>query len=175
MSGTAVVARVGLDDRGFQEGVQKIQRSLKVVQSEFAAASSKLGDFGKTTEGMRLKADSLNRQMEIQRTKVDSIKRAYEESVATKGEDAKARENLKIRLNYAITEMNNMENELNDLNDQIRIQSNSPSRFQFIATASGIRARVLPAGLPFSPKRLLRIQKQQTGITCLHSIQRTSF
>lgn len=125
MSGTAVVARVGLDDRGFQEGVQKIQRSLKVVQSEFAAASSKLGDFGKTTEGMRLKADSLNRQMEIQRTKVDSLKRAYEESVATKGEDAKATENLKIRLNYAITEMNNMENELNDLNDQIRIQSNS--------------------------------------------------
>ena len=50
MSGTAVVARVGLDDRGFQEGIQKIQRSLKVVQSEFAAASSKLGDFGKSTE-----------------------------------------------------------------------------------------------------------------------------
>jgi len=48
-----VVARVGLDDRGFQEGVAKIQRGLKLVQSEFAAASSKLGDFGKSTDGLR--------------------------------------------------------------------------------------------------------------------------
>jgi hypothetical protein len=52
--GNTVVARVGLDDRGFQEGVNKIQRGIKVVQSEFAAASSKLGDFGKSTEGLNL-------------------------------------------------------------------------------------------------------------------------
>lgn len=45
---STVIARVGLDDRGFQEGVSKIQRSLKVVQSEFSVASSKLGDFGKS-------------------------------------------------------------------------------------------------------------------------------
>ena len=50
-----VVARIGLDDSGFQEGVSKIQRSLKVVQSEFAAASSKLGDFGKSADGLKLK------------------------------------------------------------------------------------------------------------------------
>lgn len=123
MSGTAVVARVGLDDRGFQEGISKIQRSLKLVQSEFAAASSKLGDFGKSTEGMRLKADSLNKQMDIQRIKVESLKKAYDESAATKGEDTKATENLKIKLNYAIQEMNNMENELTNLNEQIRVQS----------------------------------------------------
>lgn len=65
-----VIARIGLDDRGFQEGVSKIQRSLKVVQSEFAAASSKLGDFGNVAEGLKLKADSLNKQMELQKNKV---------------------------------------------------------------------------------------------------------
>ena len=125
MSGTAVVARVGLDDRGFQEGIQKIQRSLKVVQSEFAAASSKLGDFGKSTEGLKLKADSLNKQMDLQKAKVAALRKSYEESVATKGEDAKATENLRIKLNYAIADMNKMENNLSDLNDQIRIQSSS--------------------------------------------------
>ena len=34
-----VIARVGLDDNGFQQGVARIQRSLKVVHSEFVAAS----------------------------------------------------------------------------------------------------------------------------------------
>lgn len=125
MESTAVVARVGLDDRGFQEGIQKIQRSLKLVQSEFAAASTKLGDFGKSTEGLKLKADSLSKQMELQKAKVAALRKSYEESAATKGEDSKATENLRIKLNYATADMNKMENELSEVNRQIEIQSSS--------------------------------------------------
>lgn len=124
-NGNTVIARVGLDDKGFQDGVQKIQRSLKVVQSEFAAASSKLGDFGKSTEGLKLKADSLNKQMELQKAKVEALNKSYQESVEKKGQDAKATDNLKIKLNYAIAEMNKMENELTDINKQLKFQSNS--------------------------------------------------
>ncbi|SHH59403.1 phage tail tape measure protein [Clostridium grantii] len=118
-----VVARIGLDDKGFQEGVAKIQRSLKVVKSEFAAASSKLGDFGKSTDGLKLKADSLTQQMELQKQKVAALSKSYQESVEKKGEDAKATENLKIKLNYAIAEMNNMEGAISDINKQIEVQS----------------------------------------------------
>ncbi|MBP2028691.1 TP901 family phage tail tape measure protein [Acetoanaerobium pronyense] len=148
MSGTSVVARVGLDDRGFQEGVQKIQRSLKVVKSEFAAASSKLGDFGKSTEGLKLKADSLNKQMELQRAKVAALKKSYEESVAAKGEDSRATENLRIKLNYAISDMNKMENELSDINRQIEIQS---SRFTTLGESlEGIGSKMKSVGEGFS-------------------------
>ncbi|WP_035287970.1 phage tail tape measure protein [Clostridium sp. KNHs214] len=121
--GNTVVARVGLDDKGFQDGVAKIQRSLKVVKSEFAAASTKMGDFGKSTEGLKLKADSLNKQMELQKAKVAALTKSYQESADKKGEDAKATENLKIKLNYAIAEMNKMEGELSDINNQIDVQS----------------------------------------------------
>ncbi len=76
-----VVARVGLDDKGFQQGVASIQRSLKVVKSEFAAASSKLGDFGKTTEGLKLKSETLSKQMELQKAKVAALTKSYNESV----------------------------------------------------------------------------------------------
>ena len=107
-----VVARVGLDDRGFQEGVAKIQRGLKLVQSEFAAVSSKLGDFGKSTDGLRLKADTLNKEIGLQKDKVAALNKSYQESAEKKGADAKATENLKIKLNYATAELNKMENEL---------------------------------------------------------------
>nr|WP_243128906.1 phage tail tape measure protein [Clostridium novyi] len=120
--GNTVVARVGLDDKGFQEGVTKIQRSLKVVKSEFAAASSKLKDFSKSTEGLKLKSDSLNKQMELQKQKVAALTKSYQESVEKKGADAKATENLKVRLNYATAEMNKLQRELNETNERIRVQ-----------------------------------------------------
>jgi len=120
-----VVARVGLDDSGFQEGVSKIQRSLKVVQSEFAAASSKLGDFGKSTDGLKLKADSLNRQMELQKDKVAALTKSYQESVEKKGADAKATENLKIKLNYANAELGKMQQELKATTEELKTKSSA--------------------------------------------------
>lgn len=120
-----IVARVGLDDRGFQEGVTKIQRGLKVVQSEFAAASSKLGDFGKSTEGLKLKSETLNKQVELQKDKVAALNKAFQESVEKKGEDAKATENLKIKLNYAIAELNNMQRELKETTNELNTKSSA--------------------------------------------------
>ena len=120
-----VIARVGLDDNGFQEGVSRIQRSLKVVQSEFVAASSKLGDFGKSTEGLRLKSDTLNKQLELQSDKVSALTRSYEESVLQKGADAKATENLKIKLNYATAELGKMQSELKQTTSELNLKSSA--------------------------------------------------
>jgi len=122
---STVVARIGLDDSGFQEGVSKIQRSLKVVQSEFAAASSKLGDFGKSTDGLKLKADSLNRQVDLQKDKVAALTRSYQESVEKKGADAKATENLKIKLNYANAELGKMQQELKATTEELKTKSSA--------------------------------------------------
>jgi len=122
---STVVARIGLDDSGFQEGVSKIQRSLKVVQSEFAAASSKLGDFGKTTDGLKLKADSLSRQVDLQKDKVAALTRSYQESVEKKGADAKATENLKIKLNYANAELGKMQQELKATTEELKTKSSA--------------------------------------------------
>jgi phage-related minor tail protein len=122
---STVVARIGLDDSGFQEGVSKIQRSLKVVQSEFAAASSKLGDFGKSTDGLKLKADSLSRQVDLQKDKVAALSRSYQESVEKKGADAKATENLKIKLNYANAELGKMQQELKATTEELKTKSSA--------------------------------------------------
>jgi hypothetical protein len=120
-----VLARVGLDDRGFQEGVSKIQRSLKVVQSEFAAAGAKLGEFGNSTEGLKLKSDSLAKQIELQKEKVAALGTAYKESSDTKGADAKATENLKIKLNFANAELSKMQGELKAVTSDLKLKSSA--------------------------------------------------
>ena len=96
--GNTVVAKIGLDDKGFQDGISKVQRSLKLVQSEFAAASTNMGGYGKATETLKLKQDTLSKQMELQKQKVAALSKSYQESAETKGEDAKATENLKIKI-----------------------------------------------------------------------------
>lgn len=79
-----VIARVGLDDRGFQEGVEKIQRGLKLVQSEFEVASSRLGNFVKSTDVLRLKADTLNKQIDLKKDKVTALNKSLKESIEKK-------------------------------------------------------------------------------------------
>lgn len=149
-----VVAKIGLDDKGFQEGVSKIQRSLKVVQSEFAAASTKLGDYGKSTEGLKLKQDNLNKQMDLQKQKVSALNKSYEDSVEKKGEDAKATENLKIKLNYAQAELNKMENELIKVNKELEVQSNSWTKMGNNFDAIGGKMKAIGSGFSSVGKTL---------------------
>ncbi len=142
-----VIARVGLDDKGFQDGVAGIQRGLKVVKSEFAAASSKLGDFGKTTEGLKLKSENLSKQMELQKAKVAALTKSYQESIEKKGADAKATENLKVKLNYATADMNKMGTELVETNKQLAIQSSSFTQLGKNLDAVGSKLKTVGSGM----------------------------
>ncbi|MGE5417432.1 MAG: phage tail tape measure protein [Acidobacteriota bacterium] len=142
-SGNTVIAKVGLDDSGFQNGIAKIQRSLKVVQSEFAAATARLGDFGKSTEGIKLKADALNRQMELQKEKVQALARSYQESIEKKGEDAKATENLRIKLNYANAELSRMQHELEQTTQELKTKSSAWYKLSESMDKAGTRMKVV--------------------------------
>lgn len=152
--GNTVVARVGLDDRGFQEGVTKIQRSLKVVQSEFSAASSKLGDFGKSTDGLKLKSETLNKQVELQKEKVAALNKVLQESVEKKGEDAKSTENLKIKLNYATAELNNMQRELKETTKELNVKSSAWYKLSQTMNSAGEKMKSVGDKMSSAGKKL---------------------
>ncbi|SHH05841.1 phage tail tape measure protein [Tepidibacter thalassicus] len=120
----SLVVRVGMDSTGFNTSISKLNRQLRVVQSEFQAASVKLGNFGNSTEQLRLKAESLNKQIDIQSQKVEVLRRKYEESLRTKGADNKATQNLAIQYNRAQAELSRLENELRETNNTIEQQTN---------------------------------------------------
>jgi phage-related minor tail protein len=111
--------KFGFDGTGFQQGVSAINRELKVVQSEFQASSAKLGKFGDETDKLELKAKSLSKQMDIQKDAVKALESAYEKSVQTKGKDAKATQELEIKLNKAKKSLYDMEDQLKQTNKQL--------------------------------------------------------
>ncbi|MHB8984053.1 MAG: hypothetical protein ACYC4E_01710, partial [Carboxydocellales bacterium] len=102
MGNTQEIGNIGvglsLDSAGFNTGMANINRQLKVAQAEFQAASSKLGQLGDVTDKMKLQADSLAKQLELQKQKVSALSAAYDKSVQSKGADAKASQDLQIKL-----------------------------------------------------------------------------
>ena len=91
--------KIGLDSTGFQNGISSINREMRKVQSEFKLASAEMGKHGKELDGLKLKSDSLTKQTELQRQKVQALEAAHQKSVETKGTDAKATQDLEIKLN----------------------------------------------------------------------------
>lgn len=124
-----LVVRVDMDGTGFQNGISNLNRQMKVAQSEFQKASAKIGDFGKTTDGLKLKANSLNEQIGIQRQRVQALTQAHAASVQAKGADAKETQNLAVRMNKAQAELYKMENSLKSVNKEIATKSSAWHRW----------------------------------------------
>jgi phage-related protein len=114
LANDSVIIRFGLDDRVFQSAISRIDRGLRLVQSEFSSASSSLSNFGNSTERLRLRADSLNRQIRLQNERVETLTRRYRESRRATGEESESTEELRISLNNATSELNNMQRELRE-------------------------------------------------------------
>lgn len=116
--------KVGMlfDSKEFEQGVQRIDKQLKVLDSELKVSQSSVANFGNSTEQLKTKASSLSEKIELQKKKVEGLRKAYDESVETKGKDANATQNLEIKMNNATTALNNMERELKEIKDELKQQ-----------------------------------------------------
>ncbi|WP_158077358.1 phage tail tape measure protein [Caenibacillus caldisaponilyticus] len=125
-----LVARITFDGTQFQKGAAAINRQIKVLQSEFQAAAAKFTDFGKSTDSLKLKSDSLTKQIELQKKRIDALRSSLQQTIEKKGEDSKASQNLAIQINNAKEKLAQMENELKKTNDQLKKQSSGWNQFQ---------------------------------------------
>lgn len=117
--------KIGMDSSGFQQGVTTISRQMKVLQSDLKAQLAQFGNNAKGLDALKVKYDSLTQQIDLQKQKVDALSLAYQKSVEEKGADAKATQELAIKLNNTKAELAKMENELKNVDEAIKKQSNS--------------------------------------------------
>ena len=140
---STISARINLDDIAFREAISRIQRNLRLVRSEFSESASRIGTFGASTERLRLRVTTLNRQIELQSEQVDELRRAYERSERATGETSRETQNLRIRLNNATTTLNNLRNELNRTNRELTRSSSGWSRVSQVMTNAGKKMQVV--------------------------------
>lgn len=119
-----LVIKWSMDSKNFNDGLTSMDRSMKVLKSEFGVTSTKLKEFGSETDKLKSKQEYLTKAMEIQKAKVDTLKKAYDNQVEATGENSKEAENLAVKLNNQIKYYNSLEKELKQTNSELDLQAN---------------------------------------------------
>ncbi|MFU1798212.1 phage tail tape measure protein [Paenibacillus azoreducens] len=120
-----LVTKISIDDTGVERSMAELTRQMKIVETEFQAASTKLGEHADAQEALRVKSDALNKQMEIQAQKIAKLKQQHQEAVTAKGADARETQNLEAKLHKAVSEYNKMHNQLKTTTEELNKQTSA--------------------------------------------------
>lgn len=97
----SLVVKVAMENSSFQQGVQNLNRDLKVVQSEFKVATAALGEHGKELDALKINADMLSKSLETQTKIVKAYEDKLKESQSTLENNAKKQIELADAVNKA--------------------------------------------------------------------------
>lgn len=93
-----LLVNVALDGTSFQKGVQGINQQLKLVQSDFRAAGSKIAGFGKSTKDLETKIGTLTKQIGLQNQKVGLYRDQIDKTVTRISKYKAEQEQLKSQI-----------------------------------------------------------------------------
>ena len=89
-----LMGRVGLDTTEWKKGITDLNAGIKHIETGFQAAAALMDDWSNNSDGLRMRIETLNDKLALQKKKLDILKKAYEEEVAKNGESSKAAEEL---------------------------------------------------------------------------------
>ncbi|MDD2199787.1 MAG: phage tail tape measure protein [Bacteroidales bacterium] len=111
---------VKFDSTGLTSSLDKIKTSMKTLDTYIKSGTSGFNAMGNSSESLKLKINGLTEKMELQRKKIALLKTSLDESIASKGTDAKETQYLAQQYNNAITSLNKMEIELQKANKELK-------------------------------------------------------
>ncbi|EPS56720.1 TPA: phage tail tape measure protein [Clostridium botulinum] len=97
----SLVVRVAMDNSNFQQGIQNLNRSMKVIQSEFKNATAGLKDHGQGLDGLKSKQEMLSKSIDVQSKIVQQYKDKLKESKETLSKNEEAQTKLKEKIDSA--------------------------------------------------------------------------
>lgn len=113
--------RIGIEGEAeYRKQLQNIIQQQKTLKSELKATESAFTKETSAQEKARAKAASLNKQIELQKQRVEAAKHMVEESTKAYGEADSRTLKWKQALADATTELNNMERELSECNPAVK-------------------------------------------------------
>jgi TP901 family phage tail tape measure protein len=133
---SALRVSLTLNTAEFSQRIKDINSRLRAIKSEFSAVDNGTKAWRNSLEGLQSKSDMLNRQLEVQRKKVESLKDEYEKVVVAQGEDSRAAAKLAAEYNNAVGVMRRMESSLQNTNRRINEQSSEFGQLQRRVTGS---------------------------------------
>lgn len=100
-----LMAKVGLDTTEWKKGITDLNAGIKKIETSFQASAALMDDWSGSSEGLGKRIDSLNDKLELQKKKLDILRKAYEDEVAQNGAASEAAKSLAKKMYYAQSEI----------------------------------------------------------------------
>ena len=105
--------KIGVEgEKEFKSALTEINNQFKVLKSEMNLATSAFDKNEKSVESLSAKNEVLNKQIETQKQKIETLKAALQNSAESFGENDKRTQNWQVQLNNAEAALNAMEREV---------------------------------------------------------------
>lgn len=117
--------KIGLEgEKEFKKALSDINQSFKVLGSEMKLVESQFGKNDNSVEALTSRNQVLNKEIEAQKQKIETLKAALENAATSFGENDRRTQNWQIQLNNAEAALNGLEAELKDNNEALEKASN---------------------------------------------------
>lgn len=105
--------KIGIEgEKEFKDALRDINQSFKVLGSEMNLVASQFDKNDKSIEAITARNEVLNKQIETQKDRIETLRAALQNASDSFGENDKRTQNWAIQLNNAQAELNGMEHEL---------------------------------------------------------------
>lgn len=109
--------KIGIEgEKEFKNALRDINQSFKVLGSEMNLVSSQFDKQDKSIEAITARNKVLNREIDTQKEKIDTLEKALQNAATSFGENDKRTQSWQIQLNNAKASLNGMEKELDQNN-----------------------------------------------------------
>lgn len=107
--------KIGLEgEKEFKKALSDINSSFKVLGSEMKLVESQFGKNDTSVNALTARNQVLNKEIEAQKQKIETLRSALENAASSFGENDKRTQAWQIQLNNAEAALNNMEREVSD-------------------------------------------------------------
>ena len=112
--------KIGLEgEKEFKKALSEINQTFKVLGSEMKLVSSQFDKNDQSVEALTARNTVLNKEIEAQKQKIETLKKALENAATSFGENDRRTQAWQIQLNNAEAALNDMERELQQNNDAL--------------------------------------------------------
>ena len=120
MADSSFGLKIGLEgEREFKRAITDINREMRVLGSEMKLVASSFDKNDKSAEALTARNQVLGKEIEAQKSKIETLRAALENSASSFGENDSRTKNWQIQLNNAGAELNRLEGELKANNDAL--------------------------------------------------------
>ncbi|WP_270773330.1 phage tail protein [Pauljensenia sp. OF14-1SRA] len=117
MADSSFGLKIGLEgEREFKRAITDINREMRVLGSEMKLVASQFDKNDQSAAALTARNQVLGREIEAQRSKVETLRSALENAASSFGENDSRTKNWQIQLNNAQATLNGLEGELKENN-----------------------------------------------------------